>query len=238
MFTKTIEFEDLNGDTRRQTFHFNYSKKEIAELLEFGMVRDFARYRGKERERIQPLEDQMARLTKPISESGLTQVENSQQAYDIFQELILGAYGVKSSDNTSFEKSPANWSYFENHVAFVEMIFEFLIDTSLINDFIEGCLPAKLVAEAKKDAGVTNISEMSAEAARRQEDPETRIEPGDYSHLDPSPEVVRLAEQTAASKQELTEEEILTMPQHEFEKLDPRKIPPHLLPVAFRRKVS
>jgi hypothetical protein len=164
-----MKFDDLDGNEVTQTFYFNYNKKEIAELLEF-----------------KRLEEKLQLLTMPVEESGLTQQQNNQQAYDIFQDLILDAYGEKGADNVTFLKTPALRQYWASHVAFVELIFEFLENPKLAAEFIENCLPAKLVARAKEEIEAegkgklssSTITEMNEEAARRQADPATRIEPG------------------------------------------------------------
>lgn len=181
MFKKTMKFDDLDGNEMTQTFHFNYNKKEIAELLEFGEVQQFRSGREK-----LPLEAQMKLLTIPVEESGLSQQANSQQAYDIFQDLLLNAYGVKGEDNVTFKKSLEQREYWESHVAFIELVFEMLEDTALFNDFIMGCLPANLVSKVKADMAEQGtkvytdeeIAAMTRVAAERQADPETRIEPG------------------------------------------------------------
>lgn len=169
MFKKTMTFDDLEGNEVSQTFYFNYNKKEIAELLEF-----------------KQLEEKLRVLTLPIEESGLTEVENSQQAYDIFQDLILDAYGEKGADNVTFVKNEQLREYWKSHVAFVELIFEFLEKPQLAAEFIEKCLPAKLVARAKEEMEAqeknrlssSTITELVTEADQRQQDPATRIEPG------------------------------------------------------------
>lgn len=183
MFKKTMKFDDLEGNEVEQTFYFNYNKKEIGELLSFGYISDFPPQNGEKR---LPLEEQLEILKTPTSESGLTEQENTQQAYDIFQNLILDAFGEKGADNVTFVKNQRTREYFRNHVAFVELIFEFLEKPELAASFFENCLPVKLVARAKEELQAeakgrlssSTITEMVQEAARRQENPETRIEPG------------------------------------------------------------
>lgn len=204
MFKKTMTFDDLEGNEVTQTFYFNYTKKEVAELLEF-----------------KQLEKKLEQLQKPVEESGLSQVENTRQAYDIFQDLILDAYGEKGADNVTFRKTPELREHFKSHVAFVEMIFEFIGNAQLAAQFIENCLPPKLVARAKEDLVENNkglpqgtLTDMVAEAERRQQDPATRIEPGPEAAaaaLGENTEVANLAQATAATKTTdgLTDEEIL-----------------------------
>ena len=183
MFTKTMKFDDLDGNEVEQKFYFNYTKKEIAELLEFGRILRFPAIPGRE---YMPLDEMMKKLTTPVEESGLTQRQNNEQAYEIFESLLLDAYGVKGADNVSFDKTPELRHYWSTHVAFPELVFEFLGDTQLAAQFIEKCLPPRLVARAKEEMQAENegklssstISEMVEEADRRQKDPATRIEPG------------------------------------------------------------
>ncbi len=251
MFKKTMTFDNLDGEEVTQTFYFNYNKKEIAELIEFGCIQKYA---DPDRTYI-PLEEQLAILTTPTSVSGLDEASNTRRAYEIFQDLILDAYGVKETDNVTFTKNASLREAWGNHVAFVEMIFEFLESPQLAATFVESCLPGKMVAAAKvelqKDAQAAGgarlssetISEMVEEAARRQADPATRIEPGleaakEALGLDEQSPVLKLAQSIKEEKPELTEEDLLTMPSEEFEKLDIKTLSKELLMVAFKRKTS
>lgn len=146
MFKKTMTFDDLDGNEVTKTFYFNYNKKEVAELLEFGEVLKFSD--GKEH---LPLEEQIKLLQTPIEVSGLSQVENNKQAYAIFQHLLLNAYGEKGADNVTFVKNQKLRDFWESHVAFTELVFEMLDDTRLFNDFMEKCLPPKMVNAAKDE---------------------------------------------------------------------------------------
>lgn len=258
MFKKTMTFDDLNGEEVEQTFYFNYNMKEIAELLEFGHLAQFV-----PTHRRLPLEEQLKILTVPVEESGLTQQENNQQGYDIFQGLILDAYGEKGADNVTFVKNTRTREYFASHVAFVEMIFEFLEKPQLAAQFIENCLPEKKVAEAKKELQKENagklsgatLTEMVAEAERRQKDPATRIEPGITPDMDPA--MVQAAEAIAndsvvagtvvpqepptpveRKQEDLTPDEIMNMPQATFQSLDPRRFNKEQMLAAFKRKSS
>lgn len=224
MFKKTMKFDDLDGNEVTQTFYFNYKKKEVAELLEFGAVQQFAEP-GK---KYMPLEEMMEKLTTPREEQGLSQQENNQQAYNIFQALILDAFGKKGEDNVTFEKSWELRRYFESHVAFDDMIFEFLGNEKLAAEFVESCLPPRLVAKAKeemaKEGAKPTVAEMVQEADRRQQDPETRVLPS--------------SEEAVAEKsmEELTAAEVSEMDDIAFKKLDPRRLSKEAMMAAFERK--
>lgn len=250
MFKKTMTFDNLEGDEVQQTFYFNYNKKEIAELLEFGRVLRFAPRPGAT---YLPLEEQMAKLTTPTDESGLSNRENNEMAYEIFQNLLLDAYGVKGDDNVSFDKTDALRHYWSTHVAFPELVFEFLENTQLAAEFIEKCLPPKLVSKAKAEMAAeqgrkiddATLAEMVEEAGRRQQDPATRIEPGleaAKEALQPSPEMVKVAEAVAdggvpeIAMEDLTGADIEAMDDVSFKKLDPRRLSQEAMMAAFRRK--
>lgn len=150
MFKKTMKFDDLEGNEVEQTFYFNFTKKELVEMMEF-----------------EQLEEKLERLTKPTTETGLSQVENARQAYDTFQDLILRAYGEKGADNVTFVKNERTKEYLKSHVAFVEIIFEFVENPKLAAEFVEKCFPEKLVKQAKKEIeskGTNASPETPAEA--------------------------------------------------------------------------
>jgi len=169
MFKKTMQFEDLEGNDRVETFYFNFTKLEIVKMMEFDQ-----------------LEAKVERLTADADEKGLTTVENTQEAYLIFEDLTAKAYGIKGADGVTFSKSPeieANW---RNHSAFPELIFELLGDTDLASQFFENCLPKKALAQAKAELEKSQAEKPTAEdirglvetAAERQANPETAIAPG------------------------------------------------------------
>lgn len=250
MFKKTMTFDDLEGNEVQQTFYFNYNKKEIAELIEFGRVLRFPARPGVN---YLPLEQQMDKLTTDTDTSGLSNQENNEQAYEIFQNLLLDAYGRKGDDNVSFDKSPELRHYWSTHVAFPELVFEFLDNPRLAADFIEKCLPPRMVAQAKKEISEEHrgkisdgtLSEMVAEAARRQEDPATRIEPGVIQEGE-SAQIIQMAKQVADDGggvkakplEELTETDIVEMDDIAFAKLDPQKLSREAMLAAFRRKTQ
>ena len=249
MFKKTMKFDNLDGEEVTQTFYFNYNKKEIAELLEFGRILRFDPRPGVE---YLPLEEQMKRLSTPVEESGLSQRQNNEQAYQIFENLLLDAYGIKGEDNVSFNKTSELRHYWSTHVAFPEMVFEFLENPQLGAEFIERCLPARMVAKAKEEMAAeqrrspseVSLADMVEEAARRQEDPATRIEPGMQGAIDAgvaTPEVAKLAEDVASgtksvAPEDLTPEDIMGMDDVAFSKLDPQRLSREAMMAAFRRK--
>ena len=261
MFKKTMKFDNLDGEEVQQTFYFNFNKKEIIELMQFGRIQS---HTDVTREAI-PLEEAMKKLNTSVEESGLSEIENSRQAYNIFQDLLLDAYGVKGEDNVSFNKTPELRHYWSTHVAFPELVFEFLENPALAAEFVEKCLPPRLVAQAKTQMqkesqgqlSSESLSEMVTEADRRQQDPATRIEPGGSEPTGVSQLADHIKKEDAPAGQEgpmpvapaegggvkakepeeLTEQEIMEMDDIAFKKLDPRRLSPMQLQAAFRRKL-
>lgn len=255
MFKKTMKFDDLEGKEVEGTFYFHYDKKEVAELMEFGYI---SKFRPDDISSRLPLEEQLKVLSTPVSESGLSQKENTQQAYDIFQDLILDAFGEKGSDNQTFVKNERTREYFASHVAFPELIFEMIDNPRLAGSFIENCLPPKYREEAKKElesqgySGAT-LHDMVEEAERRQKDPATRIEPGIEAAreaLGHQPEIEQAAgaikdspdiasyEPPAKNRlaSSLTAEDIEEMDANAFQRLDMKDLNKDALFAAFKRK--
>lgn len=249
MFKKTMTFDDLDGNEVEQTFYFNYNLQEIAELLEFGRVMRFEPTPGVT---YLPLEEMYEKLSTPREKSGLSNQENNEQAYRIFQNLLLDAYGVKGDDNVSFNKTPELRHYWSTHVAFPELVFEFLGNEALGAEFLEKCLPPKKVASVKKDLREKHsipegsLKDMMAEAERRQADPATRIEPGPEAAraaLGESPQVEALAQSVADGGvpakrvEDYTVEDVRAMDEISFGKLDVRKLHNReAMLAAFERK--
>jgi hypothetical protein len=146
MLKQDITYEDYNGDTVTEPFYFNMTKLELLELNE-------ALDGG--------LEGQLTKLSATT---------NSTEAYYIFKQIVLDAYGVKSEDGKRFIKSKELTAEFEQSPALSELIISFLQDPDLSAKFVEGVLPAKMVAATKEiqappsiETGEKPVTEMTRE---------------------------------------------------------------------------
>jgi hypothetical protein len=213
MFKKTVQYEDLEGNTVQDTFYFHFNQLEVVEMME--------------------LEDLEAKVKR------LTETENAKEAYEIFKNLIIRAYGEKTLDNRGFDKSPEIRKKFETSLAMPEIIFEFVQNPQLGAEFIEKCLPPKLVAAAKaaqaeeEKGKVTNpdIDKMVEEAYARQENYETAVLPTAPPVLDKGAPEKKF--------EDYTREELIAMPQEQFQSLvpsNPRDMTRDQLLVSFQRK--
>lgn len=127
MYKKMIKYTDYNGVEREEPFYFNLNKAEIAEM----------------------------QLT---AEGGLSEYINRIVATDdrpklieIFKELILKSYGVKSDDGKRFIKRE-NGRYlrddFEQTEAYSELFMLLATDSDAAAEFVNGLTPQDVQASA------------------------------------------------------------------------------------------
>lgn len=224
MLKKTITFENYAEPPQEvsQDFHFNFTKLEVIEMLE-----------------VDDLEGTLKKLQA---------TESGPEAYELFKKIILSAYGERTPDG-GFAKEDENGRplsrKFEQSPACSELIIGLLQDPMSGGHFIEGCLPAKLVKEAKAaqaaNPSKAQVAQLVQEAGERQANPETAIAPGtapigEEAHLE------ELRSVTARKFEDHSEEELLAMTDEEFAKLvpvnSPKDMTQPMLLVAFKRKSS
>ena len=209
MFKKTMKFDDLEGNEVEETFYFHLNRLEIAEMLE-----------------LDQLDEKVTRLTKAKEEKGLNEVENTREAYNIFKDLILRSYGIKGDDNRTFKKSEEIRDSFKDHVAFEELIFEFIGNESYAAEFFENCLPTKLVEAAKADLAAKQAAGENV---------------GDNILVAPAPTETGLKPDPDTEKtiNDYSRAELLEMDQKLFDYLagtDPQKMDLPVLQIAMQRK--
>lgn len=125
MYKKTITYPDCNGEQRTEDFYFNLTKTE-AMKMDLGMVGGLQAY--------------MDRCVQRMDVPALI---------DLFDKIILKAYGEKSADGRSFNKSVELSTIFSQTGAYDVMFQEFFQDPNKITEFMEGVLPADAVEAAK-----------------------------------------------------------------------------------------
>lgn len=208
MLKKSVTFEDYSDPPKEVTrdFYFNYDQLEIMKMLQF-----------------EKLEERVKRLTE---------TENNEEAYLLFEKLIVDAYGVREEDGSGFDKKDGELGRkLRNSPALSVIIIEFLNNPSLGAEFIEKCLPPKMVAEAK-----ANI-EAEAKKAEASKDENTVELPTAPPVLEES-SVVRERD-TEVKYEDFTREELLRMSQDDFLNLvgrDPLKMTQDQLVVAMQRR--
>ena len=127
MIKKTITYESYNGETITEDLYFNLTKLEL--------LKEDIEQNGNFQENVE-------RLTKE---------NNVKEVYNIFKNIVLKAYGVKSEDGKRFIKNEGLRQDLQSSPALSELILSFLENPEEGAKFIEEILPSKLVEEAKKE---------------------------------------------------------------------------------------
>lgn len=124
MLKKTIEYQDYDGNTRKEDFYFNLTQAEVTEMelsVEGGLVETINR---------------------------IVAAQNGKQIIDTFKSIILKAYGVKSPDGRRFIKNQEVRDDFVQTEAYSKLFMELATDAKAASAFINGIVPAKLDAAA------------------------------------------------------------------------------------------
>ena len=121
MLKKDITFEDFNGEKVTETFYFNLTKAELAEMM----------------------------LTAPGNDlsshiKGIIASNSGKQIIATFKEIIEKSYGVRSEDGRYFTKTPEAWLRFVSSPAYSELFMELVTDAAAGVKFISGLVPSDL----------------------------------------------------------------------------------------------
>lgn len=117
MLKKEIKCKDFNGVERIEEAYFNLNKAEIMEM-ELSTTGGFS-------ETVQ----------------SIVKAQDTPKLIQIFKELILKAYGVKSPDGHYFEKSEELSKKFAQTNAYSELFMELATDAEAAAKFINGITP-------------------------------------------------------------------------------------------------
>lgn len=126
MYKKTLEYEDFNGEKVKEDLYFNLSKAELMEM----------NFRAK------------GGLKNYIE--AIINANDLNTLVDIFKELLLKSYGVKSPDGRRFMKTEEIKKEFECSIAYDIMFTTMATDAKEASDFINGIIPKELAEEMDK----------------------------------------------------------------------------------------
>ena len=130
MITKTITFEDLEGNSITRDFYFNLNKAEILKM-------QLSAKGG---------------LDKKLNK--IVQTNDYQSLLDFISELVLMAYGEKDDDGIKFVKTKDGKKLsedFEQSEAYSELLLELTNDVNKFNEFINGIIPKSLSEQIKNN---------------------------------------------------------------------------------------
>lgn len=118
MLKKTITYVDYNGAERTEDFYFNLSKAEVMEM-------EMSTSGG------------LAEMIKKI-----VAAQDAPAIIKIFKDLILKAYGEKSSDGKRFIKSEEIATSFSQTEAYSQLFMELATNADEAAKFVNGIIPA------------------------------------------------------------------------------------------------
>ena len=131
MYAKTMTYTDYDGEERTETFYFNLTKAEIAEM-------ELSSTGG---------------LEQTIKE--IIAAKDNAKLVQLFKGLVLKAYGVKSPDGRRFIKNDELREEFSQTEAYSDLFMELVSDAGAAADFINKItpnVPGKDEAFAKEKA--------------------------------------------------------------------------------------
>lgn len=145
MFTKKIKYTDFSGETREEEFLFNMSKSDIVQW-------QFSIKGG--------IDELFKKAVNEQDQSALVK---------LMKDLIHRSYGERSLDGKRFEKRRNGVDLadeFEQTAAYDELFMELLQNTDAVTAFINGIMPADLVAQVnaapKLPDGTVDINAIKA----------------------------------------------------------------------------
>lgn len=127
MYKKVIKYTDYNGVEREEPFYFNLNKAELV------------KWEGS------TLGGMRAMYDKIIS------AQDKEALISLFETIIQRAYGEKSPDGKRFMKSPEILANFTSTEAYSNLFMELASNDESATAFMEGIMPADLLAEAQKE---------------------------------------------------------------------------------------
>lgn len=138
MLKKTITFTGFDDLERTVDLYFNLTKTELVDWSA----------------------DSPEGIQKEMQEA----IDNRDQRklLDFVKELVFRSYGLRDSDGIHFDKSPEISRRFENSAMYDTLLLELFADAGgATSAFINGLMPADLVAAAMKEANIPNPEEVA-----------------------------------------------------------------------------
>lgn len=117
MYKQSIKYTDYDGNEREEDFYFNLSK---AELLEMQL-------------------STTGGLEKKIQQ--IIASQDTKEIIDVFKDIIIRSYGVKSADGKRFIKNDEVKDEFIQSEAYSELFMMLATDEKAASAFINGIIP-------------------------------------------------------------------------------------------------
>lgn len=140
MLKKTIKYVNFDGKPVERDTYFNISKSEILEQL------------------LRTNNGWIDHL-KTIGES-----TDGDVIMNGFFEILQMSYGIRSEDGESFRKSPELFDLWKSTAAYDAFFYELCTNATASTEFINGLLPAEILAEMQKEADARIAAEQAIQA--------------------------------------------------------------------------
>lgn len=141
MIKKTITFENYNGEKETEDFYFNMSKGELVKMQMSAID-----------QKTESFQDKIEKIGKNL---------NGKALIEVFDEIILGSIGQRTTDGKKFMKSAAIADEFKSSEAYSELIVELCTDDKAAVTFINGLIPKNLREEVNRDVNTMTARERS-----------------------------------------------------------------------------
>lgn len=128
MLKMDITFEDFNGKQHVDSFYFNMTRREVF-MLQAKHSRLIDAETG-------AMEGGFQEYIESVINRG-----NGEEIANLFEDLILQSYGVKSEDGMSFVKNEKLRDDFKNTAAYDQLFFEVITDEKAMKSFVENVFP-------------------------------------------------------------------------------------------------
>ena len=120
MLKRTMTYNDYDDNERTEDFHFNLSKAEVLEM-EMGVTGGMTQM-----------------LEKIMAEKDMKRI------VEIFKDIVLRSYGIKSPDGKHFIKNKEISDAFSQTEAYSDLFMELALDAGAAAKFVSGIIPQNM----------------------------------------------------------------------------------------------
>lgn len=146
MFKYNIEYTDYNGTKRNELYYFNFSKAELMEM-------ELSTQAGVQ---------EMIRM--------MIATHDNAKIVQLFKDLILKSYGIKSEDGKRFIKTKELRDQFEQSEAYSEFFMAMIEDRdNLQQRFVNGVVNGVTVPAAGAEEAIATLKELGYDTTLMEE---------------------------------------------------------------------
>lgn len=145
MITKSVKYEDLDGNIVTKDFDFHLNKSEIAEL-QF-------------REDGSSFDDVIIKISQDET--------NVRAVLDIIKEIVVASIGRRSEDGRHFIKDDLAVNDLIQTDAYSELLFELISSPETVATFVKGLLPSSLAKDYEKTLSSDDLNNMTEEDLKK-----------------------------------------------------------------------